>query len=133
MNININTSNIELTSSLKDYTEKKIKSLKKFVGQEDITIEVEIGQDVRSQRKGEVFKARAYTDIFKQRLTAEDHSEDLYSAISNMVDDLERQLKNYKGKISSVRTRENLRTKKESRFDEAARFNRGGRIRDEGM
>ncbi len=133
MNINISTNNIELTSSLKEFTEKKIKSCSKFIDSQEVTIEVEIGQDVRSQRKGDVFKARAYVDVFKQRVVAEERSDDLYTAISNMKDDLERQLKNLKGKISSIRTRENLRTKKDSRFDDAARFNRSGRIRDEGM
>ncbi len=133
MNININANNIELTPSLKDFTEKKIESLKKFISDKDVTMEVEIGQDVRSQRKGDVFKARAYIDIFQQRLVAEERSDDLYTAITNMKDDMERQLRKSKEKISSVRERENRRTKKDLRFDEAARFNRRGRIRDEGM
>jgi len=115
MKIEIKGTNVKLNKALKDFVERKINGLAKFLnilekdsGQKKPLSEakVEIGKTTRHHRKGPFYRAECQIDVpGKKRLRAESQSEDLRVAIARVKDKLQDQLKRYKGKIISQHRR----------------------------
>jgi putative sigma-54 modulation protein len=132
MRINIRTKNIELDEALKAWVYKKIGELdrllfnleksKDFIGgRAEIEIQVEIGKTTRGQLKGDIFRAEAQLYLPKGNLRAESTQEDLRTAINEIKDELQREIRKYKEK-KIVQTRRGSRiAKKRFRSPEAAR------------
>ncbi len=98
MKIDIKTTNVQLNEALQKYIEEKIGPLDKFV--EGGRVWVEIGKPSRHHRKGpETFYAEANIQLpFKGRvIRSESSKEDLRLAIDEVKDELQRELKKYKG------------------------------------
>ena len=108
MRINIKATNIKLDEALKVWVEKKIGEIEKFLvdfgsrkyfkEKPNLEIKVEIGKTTRHHLKGEVFRAEAQLCLPKQIIRAEAVSEDLRDAINQVKDELQREVKRYKGK-----------------------------------
>lgn len=108
MRINIKATNIKLDEALKVWVEKKIGEIEKFLvdfgsrkyfkEKPNLEIKVEIGKTTRHHLKGEVFRAEVQLCLPKQIIRAEAVSEDLRDAINQVKDELQREVKRYKGK-----------------------------------
>ena len=149
MKIVIKTKNIKLTPALKEWVEERINSLEKLseIFQKDVYYDgffgkgkprveawVEIGKETRHHKKGPFFFAECQMRFPKKSLRSEAFSKDLRQAITEVKDELQRQLKQYKEKIPKSLTRRRQRVlKKELKIAKEARFYKKGRIREEGI
>lgn len=149
MKIVIKTKNLKLDQTLKDFIEEKINSLEKFTeilqnqekyfdhffgkGKPRIEAWVEIGKETLHHQKGPVFWAECQMRFPKRSLRSTAQSENLKTAINEVKDELQRQLKQYKNKLVAKRKRGARVLKKEIRLSSQARFYRKGRIREEGI
>jgi putative sigma-54 modulation protein len=96
MQISITGHHLEVTDSLKTYVESKFQKLERHF--DHVTdVHVILGVEKLNQ------KAEATVQISGAKLFAEDHQEDMYAAIDNLVDKLDRQVKKHKEKISNHR------------------------------
>lgn len=99
MNINLKATGIELTPAITEYTEKKVRSLEKFLPQptDGYIARVEIGKTTQHHKEGPIFRAEVHItggiDIY-----AATEAEDLYAAIDLMEADATNELQSVKGK-----------------------------------
>ncbi|OGY42206.1 MAG: ribosomal subunit interface protein [Candidatus Buchananbacteria bacterium RBG_13_39_9] len=99
MQIDIKGTNLELTDALKDYVNDKIGSLDKFFD-EILEARVDIGLTTKHHQKGKIFRAEVNLEVpQKHVIRAEAEREDLYMAINEVKDDLQRQIKKMKEKM----------------------------------
>lgn len=99
MQIDIKGTNLELTQAIKDYVNEKVGSVEKFFDQALIA-RVDVGLISNHHQKGNVFRAEINLDVpRKHLLRAEAVRDDLYAAINEARDELERQVKKYKEKM----------------------------------
>jgi len=100
MKIIIKTTQIELTPALKEYTEKKVgslgKFLKKFDTKEEVEIFVEIGKTTKHHKSGEIFYAEVTMKLPKKVLRVENSNADLRAAIDTIKDVLKQSIQKYK-------------------------------------
>lgn len=144
MNINIKGTNIELSPAVCAYIERKIGEISKFIQNFDEVQEidirkksnveawVEVERTTKHHKKGSVFRAEVQIRLpGKTNIRAESTQWDLHVAIDQVKDELQRQIKKYKGKQSAKYKRGARSLKKFLRLSPLARFWRKGRIRDE--
>jgi len=106
MNLIIESVGTSLTPSLKTDVRDKLGSLEKFFKDSDLVeLRVEIGKPSSHHKKGDVFYAEANLKIGRTLLRAEDQNKDIHTAIDNVRDMLERQLRKQKEKRLSSRHR----------------------------
>lgn len=97
MKINIKATNIEMTDTIRDYIEKRIKSLARYTDDSTvIVVRVNVGMETLHHQHGNIFKADINFDIPGKTLRAEAEKEDLYAAIDEARDILERQIDKHK-------------------------------------
>ncbi len=127
MEVIIRSKNIELTSHLKDYVEKKLHAACRFlpsllskeiedterVGKEvdRIVLEVEL-EKVTGEHKGRIFRAEAQMILPGKTIKAEHTAEAIKASIDEVKYELERQVNDYKGKIEAVRRKGEEEAKK---------------------
>ena len=150
MKIVIKATNLELDWELRDYIEEKISSLEKFAevfqsknyyngfffkGKPRVEVWIEIGKTTRHHQKGDIFRAEAQMRFPGKSIRAESERDDLKLAITEVKDELQRELKQYKGKTEAVTKRKARVFKKLLRLSPFARFKKrkGGRTREEGI
>ncbi len=98
MQIDIKGTNLDLTDAIKDYVNEKIGSLEKFYDG-ILLARVDVGLTTKHHQKGNIFRAEVNLDVpQKYVLRAEAKKEDLYMAINEVKDELQRQLKKFKEK-----------------------------------
>ena len=95
MNVQVRGRNIQVTPALKDYVEKRLSKLDKFVdnynfGEAQVTMKVE-----RESHRVEVT-----IPVNGMILRGEETTGDMYSSIDLVVEKLEKQVNRYKGKLS---------------------------------
>jgi len=100
MEIKIMGTNMELTEAIKDYVNQKIGGLDKFY--DNILIaRVDVGITSKHHQKGKIFRAEVNLEVPQKHLIrAESVQEDLYKAINEVKNDLQRQLKKFKEKLA---------------------------------
>lgn len=81
MNINIKATNIELTDAIRDYVEKKVQSLEKFLNNDNVQVQVEVAKTTNHHKNGEVYKAEFDIRANGKKFFTVAESEDLYSAV----------------------------------------------------
>lgn len=96
MNIIINCRHMDLTKTLKDYTEEKIGKFEKYIA--NIT-EAVVTLSVEKYRH----KAEVLLKVNGLLIQAESITAEMYSSIDEVVDKLERQIKKYKEKLVTQR------------------------------
>ena len=148
MKIVIKTKNLKLNKELSQYIEEKLNSLEKFSkilynekyynhffgkGKPRVEAWVEIGKETRHHKKGSVFWAECQMRFPKRTLRSVAESDNIKQAITEVKDELQRELKQYKEKLISKTKRRARVLKKELKLSPSARFYRKGRIREEGI
>ena len=106
MKTQIKASNVELTEALKDYIQKKMDHLYRFVNHKNAIAYVEIEKTTNHHKKGEVFRAEVNVEIDGDVVRVEKTTPDLYKSIDKIKDEMEVQLANKKDKAVSLRRRE---------------------------
>jgi ribosomal subunit interface protein len=97
--IDIKGTNLELTEPIKDYVNEKIGSLEKFYDN-ILEARVDIGITTKHHQKGDIYRAEVNLQVPQAPiLRAEAEKEDLYVAINEVKDELQRQIKKYKEKM----------------------------------
>lgn len=96
MQISVTGHHIEVTDSLRNYSEDKISKLKRHF---DNVTDVHVILTVEKLEQ----KAEATVQVSGAKLFAEDTQEDMYTAIDNMVDKLDRQIIKHKEKLNNHR------------------------------
>ncbi|MDD4913863.1 MAG: ribosome-associated translation inhibitor RaiA [Methylococcales bacterium] len=96
MQISITGHHVEVTDSLKAHVEEKIGKLKRHF---DNVVDVHVILTVEKLEQ----KAEATVQISGAKLFADDVQEDMYVAIDNMVDKLDRQIVKFKEKNQNHR------------------------------
>jgi len=127
MKIIIKTTNIEPNPAIKEYVDEKIGSIDKFLGNIDRSVteaRVEVGKITRGQQKGEIFRAEVNLTLPGELLRSVAHEEDLRIAIDKVKDELQREIKKYKGKQKARFIRGARRAKKLIRLSPLAWFRR---------
>lgn len=99
MNIHIQTIGIELTAAIRAQVEKKMQALAKYLHTDVVDIDVEVGKTTAHHHKGQIFFCEAHirapgVAIIRTR----EEDEDLYAAIDEVHDELQRQLVDLKEK-----------------------------------
>jgi len=113
MNINIKATNIELTSSVNDYVNKRLSSIEKFVKEgEDIAIYVEVGKTTNHHKQGDVFRAEISIEISGNKFYTFSEKEDLYMAIDDAKEEIVRQIKTNKDRKQTLFKRGSTSIKK---------------------
>lgn len=148
MKIVIKAKNLKLNQALKEFIEEKINSLEKFSkffytekyfdhffgkGKPRVEAWVEVGKTTLHHQKGPWFWAECQMRFPKRSLRATAQRENLKLAITEVKDELQRQLKQYKEKLMAQRKRRARVLKKELKLTPLARFWRKGRIKEEGI
>jgi len=96
MQVSVTGHHVEVTDSLRNHVEEKIGKLKRHF---DNVTDVHVILTVEKLEK----KAEATVQISGAKLFADDVQEDMYQAIDNMVDKLDRQIIKHKEKTGSHR------------------------------
>ena len=136
MKITILAKNIKLNLALRDFVKEKINDLEKFsnlfvpdkdigvsLGRKKAKVEarVEIGKTTRHHLKGQVFRAECQMSFPGKTIRSVALSEDLRLAITEVKDELQRQIKRYKRKISAKTKKANRATKESIRLSLSAK------------
>ncbi|NOU22046.1 MAG: ribosome-associated translation inhibitor RaiA [Methyloglobulus sp.] len=96
MQVIVTGHHLEITDSLRAHVNSKFDKLgRHFDNVTDVHVILSIEKLMQ--------KAEATVHINGAKLFAEDHQEDMYSAIDDMVDKLDRQITKHKEKVSSHR------------------------------
>lgn len=106
MRIQLKATEIELTEPIKNYAEKKVLALSKYLDEvnEEAIASVEIGKTTEHHRKGDVFRAEISLRSHGKQYYVSSEKHDLYTAIDTVKDDLMRELVSSKEKrISLIR------------------------------
>lgn len=99
MKLNIKATNLELTPAIRDYVEKKMNMLDKYLGKlKVISARFEVSLTTKHHQKGEIFGAEANLSFGSDLLRVEKTEKDLYKAIDKVKDHLELVIKKYKDK-----------------------------------
>lgn len=102
MNISIIAQTIELTPSIKDYIEKRLRKISKYTaGAPQISIDV--GKTSGHHKQGDIFEAKinVVTTLGKQYYASSKKS-DLYEAIDDVRSEIIRTLSSEKGKNATL-------------------------------
>jgi putative sigma-54 modulation protein len=96
MHIIVTGHHLEITDALKAHIDAKFEKLARhFDNVTDVHVILSVEKLIQ--------KAEATLQLSGAKLFAEDHQEDMYSAIDNMVDKLDRQITKHKEKTGSHR------------------------------
>ena len=100
MRIILKGTNLELNQELRNYVDKKIGELDKFLENIGGTLEarVELAKTTRHHQQGDIYRAEVNLDFSGKILRAVEEREDLFSAIDGVEDKLKREIIKFKGK-----------------------------------
>lgn len=99
MKISIKATKLNLTPELKDYVEKKMAMLEKYLGRIQVLgCHFEVGLEVGGQASGKIYRAEANLDLPGELLRVEKSEKDIFKAIDKVKDHLARLIKKYKEK-----------------------------------
>lgn len=103
MKINIKATNIGLSDSVRDYAEKKIRSLEKFLNSEnEILANIEIGKSTKHHKSGDIFRAEAHIKSDGKEFYSVSEKEDLYIAIDDVKEEISREINSKRKKAISM-------------------------------
>mgnify|MGYP003404567027 CR=1 FL=1 len=92
MNINIKATNLELTDAIRDYVEKKVESLQKFINNTNVQVQIEVAKTTNHHKNGEVFKAEIDIRADGKKFFTASEGEDLYATIDEARESMMREL-----------------------------------------
>ena len=97
MQINLQTKNIDLTTAIEDYVEKRVTNLEKLLNKmetqgSEAIVNFEVGQSTKHHKSGAIFHSDCHVTINGKEFYASADDEDLYSTIDKIKDDLFREI-----------------------------------------
>lgn len=96
MNVLVRGRNVDVTNALKEYVEKRVGKLDKFLdGVEDINVVLVV--------EGDSHKVEVTIPVNGMILRGEEATADMYASIDLVVEKLEKQIERYKGKLARRR------------------------------
>ncbi|MDB5204107.1 MAG: Ribosomal subunit interface protein [Candidatus Taylorbacteria bacterium] len=98
----IKSNGLEMTDAVKDYLEKKITGIEKFVKKaEDAIARVELGQTTKHHKKGNIFRAEINLEYGDHKFRAEATTDDLYKSIDAVKEEIVAEITkaNKKGRV----------------------------------
>jgi putative sigma-54 modulation protein len=99
MELNIKSTNLELTPAIRAYVEEKILSAEKYMNHMPVTnCDVEVELTTNHHHKGDIFRAEVNLSVGKDLLRVEKTESDLYKAIDKVKDHLIDLVKKHKEK-----------------------------------
>ena len=105
MRHNIKTTDFSMTPVIKDYVEKRVNHLDKFINPEHKDLPmcyVEIGKTTNHHKNGDLFRAEFTLYIGSKSLRTEAEKDDLYVAIDSVTEGMVEELKSFKDKKISL-------------------------------
>ena len=98
MKVTIKATNLKLTPEVKKAIEEKIATLDKFIPHIGTSVEafVEVALETRHHKKGKIYYAEANIKVPGKIIRSEAREENIYRAINEIKDELQRLLKEYK-------------------------------------
>ena len=121
MKIIVKTKNFKLTPVLKDFIEKKLKGLRKFInilkredeiGKTLAEVFIAVERETMHHKNGEIFLSKAEIRLPDRSLVVKTRGDNIGGAVVEIKKELEREIKKYKVKKSSVTRRIQRKTKK---------------------
>jgi ribosomal subunit interface protein len=89
---NIKATNMELTSAISDYVNRRLAAIDKFVKEGEMVSYVEVGKTTNHHKQGDVFKAEFNIEILGNKFYTVSEKEDLYTAIDDAKEEIIRQI-----------------------------------------
>jgi ribosomal subunit interface protein len=103
---NIKATKLSLNEELKDYIEKKMAMLDRYLGRIPVTsCHIEIGLTPGGQQSGEIYRAEVNLVLPGEMIRVEKCEKDIFKAIDKVKDHLARSIKEYKAKRIEKRRR----------------------------
>jgi putative sigma-54 modulation protein len=105
MNIQIKGTNLTLTDDIRDYLNKKLVHVEKFIEKkEGVIMDVELAKTTNHHRAGDVFRAEIMVTGNHMQVRAVSEKDDLYKAIDDAKDEIVRELTSkHEKRISTTR------------------------------
>ncbi|MBU4274604.1 ribosome-associated translation inhibitor RaiA [Patescibacteria group bacterium] len=131
MKIIIRSKNIEPSKSIDTFIEEKIGGLKKFInilrkegtiGKPLVEVFVEVEKETRHHQKGPFFRVEVQMHLPGKSIRCEATREDLRSAIVEVKDEMQQEIKRYKLRKIDLRRRQARSLKKSLHIAPDARF-----------
>ena len=101
MKINIQAIGMDITDSIKKYTEDKINDLPTYF-ENIIGVDAHVGVLSQHHNKGKIFFAEFILQVPGKNITVKKEAEDLYKAIDKVKDHLRVELEKLKGKMRDI-------------------------------
>lgn len=114
MNIQIKSTNIELTEAIKDYLEEKLQGAEKILNAEETEplAEVELGKETNHHQSGDaLYFAETNLEVGGSFYRSRSQASELYAAIDTMKDEIMREIRRDKEKKRSLMRRGALKVK----------------------
>ncbi len=102
MNINIKGTQMELTDAIRDHVTKRVESLEKFINDESAVVYVEVGKTTHHHKNGDYFKAEIEIRSNGQKFFAVSEKEDLYNAVDDAKEEVQRAMTYQKDKKENL-------------------------------
>ena len=103
MSINIKTTNMELTSAISDYVNRRLVGVEKFIKDgEEMIAYIEVGKTTNHHKQGDIFRAEFNIEISGAKFYTFSEKEDLYVAIEDAKEEIVRQIKTNKDRKQTL-------------------------------
>ena len=95
---------MELTDSIREHLNSKLEGLDKLVDTDrgEANVNIELGRTTHHHKSGEVYRAEINISAAGKQIRAVSETDDLYSAISDMKDEIFREVKKSKKRERSL-------------------------------
>ncbi len=105
MNTNIKATNMELTSAITDYVNKKLESLEKLIDAKNAQINILVGKTTQHHKNGEYYIAEMDLRAGSIKIFAGAEKTDLYAAIDAVKEEAMREITHLKDRKQTLFTR----------------------------
>ncbi len=108
MQLHFKSTNYELTLAIREFAEKKLSAISKFLGTEDRSeaqVYVELGKVTGAHVHGRIWRAEINFDQGGKQLRAEATEESLEDAIDRAIEDLSHGLRSHKTRSETLSKR----------------------------
>lgn len=119
MHISIKSNGFELTPNIKEYVNKKIGALEKFIPDyhnESVKINVEVGRSTFHHKRGNVYEAKVHIVMPRANIYTSAESEDIFSAIDLLENKVKNELLRVRVKKRDILIKSLRQIKKMIRF-----------------
>lgn len=116
---------LKITPAIEDYFQKKLDSLEKCIknfNEDSVRAEIELCRTTRHHRAGDIFRAEINFSLGGLIFRAEAERDDLFTAIDEARDSIEREIKKFKTKKETIFLRGARSLKKKYGLSPLARF-----------